>query len=85
MTQMRVRHLVEKKPRPAKCGAMVWFCAASSQSRPCLTWVDSVEKGSDVLGSARRLSICETAFSFFTYSLVVLVVASVALAVASRR
>jgi len=25
MTQMRVRHLVEKKPRPAKCGAMFSF------------------------------------------------------------
>jgi hypothetical protein len=42
--------------------------------------IDSVEKGPDVFGQARPLSIRETAF--FTYSLVV---ASVALAVASHR
>jgi hypothetical protein len=43
---------------------------------------DSVEKGSGVLGLACHLSICETAFSFFTYSFVM---ASVALAMASHR
>ena len=48
----------------------------------CPLWVDSVEKGSGVLGLARHLSICETAFSFFTYSFVM---ASVTLAMASHR
>jgi hypothetical protein len=48
--------------------------------RPQVT--DSVEKGSGVLGLACHLSICETAFSFFTYSFVM---ASVALAMASHR
>jgi hypothetical protein len=41
MTQVRVRHLVEKIPRPAKCGAMVWFRAARRRSRPCLGLVQS--------------------------------------------
>jgi hypothetical protein len=30
---------VEKKLRPAKWRVIFWFCAAKSQSRPCLSWV----------------------------------------------
>ena len=50
-----------------------WAHAAEtilSAVTPCPLRVDSVEKGSGVLGLVRHLSICETAFSFFTYSFV---------------
>jgi hypothetical protein len=38
------------------------------ETAPRLLWVDSVEKGSYILGSARHLSICETVFSFYLLS-----------------